>query len=289
MVKKWVYLLVLSLIWGSSFILIKKALVGFTPLQVGALRIVVASFFYLPLDFVVLLLSVGLIGSGFILSGFLGSFLPPFLFALAQSEIDSSIASILNSLTPLNTVVSGILMFGVLVTKRQLLGVFIGLFGTLILIFTSMQLNPSQNFWYSLFIVVASIGYAFNINILNRYLRHLPAVGIAVGNFVSVAFPALVLLFFSGFFDLKFSETHVQLSLLYVSLLAVFGTGIALILFNKLIQSASPVFASSVTYTMTVIAVLWGVMDGETLNFLQLLGGAIIILGVFLTHKKTPQ
>lgn len=76
---------------------------------------------------------------------------------------------------------------------------------------------------------------------------------------------------------------------MYVSLLAVFGTGIALILFNKLIQSASPVFASSVTYTMTVIAVLWGVMDGETLNFLQLLGGAIIILGVFLTHKKTPQ
>lgn len=142
-----------------------------------------------------------------ILSGFLGSFLPPFLFALAQSEIDSSIASILNSLTPLNTVVSGILMFGVLVTKRQLLGVFIGLFGTLILIFTSMQLNPSQNFWYSLFIVVASIGYAFNINILNRYLRHLPAVGIAVGNFVSVAFPALVLLFFSGFLILN-SQKH---------------------------------------------------------------------------------
>ena len=289
MVKKWVYLLVLSLIWGSSFILIKKALVGFTPLQVGALRIVVASFFLLTIGFR-RIASIGRVDwKWIILSGFLGSFLPPFLFALAQSEIDSSIASILNSLTPLNTVVSGILMFGVLVTKRQLLGVFIGLFGTLILIFTSMQLNPSQNFLYSLFIVVASIGYAFNINILNRYLRHLPAVGIAVGNFVSVAFPALVLLFFSGFFDLKFSETHVQLSLLYVSLLAVFGTGIALILFNKLIQSASPVFASSVTYTMTVIAVLWGVIDGETLNFLQLLGGAIIILGVFLTHKKTPQ
>ena len=279
MVKKWVYLLVLSLIWGSSFILIKKALVGFTPLQVGALRSVVASFFLLTIGFR-RIASIGRVDwKWIILSGFLGSFLPPFLFALAQSEIDSSIASILNSLTPLNTVVSGILMFGV----------FIGLFGTLILIFTSMQLNPSQNFWYSLFIVVASIGYAFNINILNRYLRHLPAVGIAVGNFVSVAFPALVLLFFSGFFDLKLSETHVQLSLLYVSLLAVFGTGIALILFNKLIQSASPVFASSVTYTMTVIAVLWGVMDGETLNFLQLLGGAIIILGVFLTHKKTPQ
>ena len=279
------YFIVLSIIWGSSFILIKKSLIGLTPYQVGALRIVFTAVFL----FVVGLRSVRTIKKTqwkwVVISGFLGSFFPPFLFAVAQTEIDSAVASILNSLTPLNTFILGILFFGILVTRRQIVGMLIGLTGTVVLITAGSDFNPNQNYWYTGLILISSLGYAININIIKRYLVDLSAIAVTVGNFLAIVFPSLIVLYFTGFFSVVSSSEAMQTALIYVLILSFFGTAIAKVLFNKLVQMASPVFAASVTYTMPLIAVLWGILDGELLSVYQLFGGIAILLGVYLTNR----
>lgn len=287
--QKWIYLLVLSLIWGSSFILIKKSLIGLSPYQMGALRIIFTSVF------------LGVVGYKSIqqikkrdwkwiaISGFLGSFFPPFLFAIAQTEIDSAIAAVLNSLTPLNTLIAGVVLFGVFITRKQVYGVIIGLIGTLILILTGAEFNADQNYWYSVLIIASSVGYALNINILKKYLGHLSAMSVALGNFIFILLPALVVLYITGFFSTVWNSPEMHNALIYVVVLSLFGTAIAKVLFNQMVKISSPVFAASVTYTMPLVAIFWGVLDGERLSFYQLLGGVIILIGVYLANRKQTK
>ena len=283
---KWGYLFALSIIWGSSFILIKKALVGLTPYQMGALRIVFTALFLLAAGSGTLKNIKGK-GWGWItISGFLGSFFPAFLFAFAQTEIDSAVASMLNSLTPLNTVLVGIIFFGVLITKRQMAGVLIGLLGTLMLIVKGADFNQDQNYWYSVLVIGSSICYALNINIIKKHLTGYSPLTIATGNLLTIVLPALIILYTTGFFTDAWNAPDMQKSLIYVAILALFGTAMAKVIFNKLISISSPVFAASVTYTMPLMAIFWGVWDGEILSAFQLLGGAIILLGVYLVHRK---
>jgi drug/metabolite transporter (DMT)-like permease len=284
--SKWFYLILLSIIWGSSFILIKKGLVGLTDYQVGASRIVLTSIFLFSIGFK----SVKQIKKKhwvwIALSGFVSSFFPPFLFAMAQKHIDSSIASILNSFTPLATVIIGVVLFKIFSSKRQIWGVFIGLIGTVFLILAGSDLNQNQNYWYSLLIIIATLGYAVNVNIIKRYLSDISALAVTTGNFIFVFLPALVILYFSGFFETVFDSEEMQISLGYVAILSLFGTAFAKVVFNKLVQIASPVFASSVTYTMPIVAVAWGLIDGEAFNFWQVIAAVIILLGVYLANRK---
>lgn len=286
---KWLYLIILSLIWGSSFILIKESLKGLTPTQVGALRIVITSLFLFAVGIKSLKEIEKKHWKWIAWTGFLGSFFPPFLFAVAQTELDSAIASMLNSLTPLNTVITGILLFGVLVTRKQILGVFIGLIGAALLILVGSELNQTQNYWYSILIIISTIGYGLNVNIIKKHLNDVNALAIATGNFIIIVIPALILLYFTGFFTTVFESKEVQTALVYVTILSLFGTAIAKVLFNKLVQVASPVFASSVTYTMPLVAIVWGVLDDEKLSLWQILGGIIILIGVYLVNKKQKK
>lgn len=278
--------MLLSLIWGSSFILIKKALLGFTALQLGGLRVVFASLTLFVFGF----RSLSNINLGdwkwLIIAGLTSSFFPPFLFALAQTELDSGITSIFNSVAPLMTTVVGIAMFGAIITKRQLLGVFIGLSGTVVLIVTGMEFTPEQNYWYSIFILLSALGYAFNINIIKKHLAHLSPLAVTTASFGVAFVPSLALVAYSGFFDEISENTQMHDAFWYLLALAVFGTSLANIFFNKLIHLSNPVFAASVTYTIPLVAVLWGVWDGETINLYQLVGGAIILFGVWLVNKK---
>ncbi len=286
---KWVYLIILSLIWGSSFILIKRSLTGLTPTQVGALRIVITAMFL----FVVGMKSLKKIKrehwKWIVWTGLLGSFFPPFFFAIAQTELDSAIASILNSLTPLNTVIFGILFFGFMVTKRQMVGVFIGLIGAVLLITAGADFNPDQNYWMTILIVISTIGYGLNVNMIKKYLNDVDALAIVTGNFIVIVIPAIVILAWTGFFTTIWSDVKMQEALLYVTILSLFGTAIAKVLFNRLVQIASPVFASSVTYTMPVIAIFWGVLSGERLSMYEFLGGVIILIGVYLVNKRSKK
>ena len=286
--NKWVYLVILSLIWGSSFILIKKGLVGLTDYQLGSLRIVLTSLFLFSVGFKSLKQIQKRHWWWIALSGFVSSFFPPFLFAMAQNHIDSAVASILNSLTPLATVVVGISMFRILSTKRQILGVFVGLIGTLLLILAGADFNPNQQYSYSVLIIIATIGYALNVNIIKKHLTDISALAVTTGNFLFIFLPGLVVLYFTGFFETIAHSREMQISAGFIAILSLFGTAIAKVLFNKMIQISTPVFASSVTYTMPIVAVLWGVIDGERYGFLQAIAAVVILVGVYLSHKRNP-
>ena len=284
---KWVYLVILSLIWGSSFILIKKGLVGLTPVQLGSFRILFTSFFLLLIGWKSLLTIEKASWKWIIISGVLGTGIPVYLFAYAETEIDSSIASILNSGVPLLTLILGLILFGARFVKKQLLGILLGLTGSIALILIGAQVNPDQNYWYALLVILATLLYAINVNIIKYHMQNISAMAIATGNFVFIFIPALLLLISTGFFT---SETiqnpEVQTSLGYILILAILGTAVAKVMFNKLVQISDPVFASSVTYLMPLISVMWGILDGEKFTLLQLAASLIIILGVYLANAK---
>ena len=288
--KKWVYLLVLSLIWGSSFILIKKSLIGFTPYQVGALRTIITGLILFMVGSQSLKTIEKSKWKWVILSGFIGSFIPAFLFAIAETEIDSAITSILNSLVPLNAILLGFAIFKIGFTKRQMAGVIIGFIGTSILVLRGAEVNPEQNYLYAGFVIISTIMYALNVNIIKKYLQEEKPLAIATGNYVGILVPALIILFYTGFFS---SETLVgpdfKMSMIYVSILSLFGTAMAKVIFNNLVQISTPVFASSVAYLMPVVALGWGLLDGEDFGWLQILASVIVLFGVYLANKNSGQ
>ncbi|WP_224488557.1 DMT family transporter [Robertkochia flava] len=285
--RKWVYLFVLSIIWGSSYILIKKGLQGFSPVQLGAVRIIFSTIFLLLVGY----RSVKTIRKNewkwIVASALSGTFIPVFLFAFAETEIDSSIASVLNSLVPLFTILIGFLAFRIRTRWGQVVGVLMGLAGAVVLILQGAKVNPGQNYFYSLLVVLAAVLYAANANIIKSRLQKVSPMAIATGSFVLMLPAAIVLITFSGFF----TEEVVQgasfwPSLGYIAVLSVFGTGLAKIMFNRLIQISTPVFSTSVTYLIPVVGVFWGMLDGERFSLLQVLGGGIILLGVYLVNRN---
>ncbi len=287
--NKWFYLAALSFIWGSSFILIKKGLVGLTAIELGSIRIIISAFVLIPFTFNRLKEITFKQWKWIIISAFVGSFFPAFLFAFAEQEIDSSVASILNSIVPLNTIIIGLVLFGIKSTKRQIIGVLLGFFGAYLLIISGINLNPDQNYFYSGLVIVCSFLYAFNVNIIKKYLQELSAVAIATGHFIVILIPSIIVLLLSDFNFEKLQNPQTQTSLFYVTLLAIFGTTLAKILFNKLINISSAVFASSVTYSMLIVSIFWGVMDGENFSINQLFATIIIVIGILLTNKKSKS
>lgn len=282
---KWLLLTVLALIWGSSFILIKKGLIGLTPLQLGSLRIIFSAIFLLIIGFKSIT-QIRLHQWKYIaLTSLFGTFIPAFLFAIAQTQISSSVSSILNSLTPLNTLIIGAIAFGLTFKRTQVLGVIIGLIGTLLLIINGAMHHPNQNYWYTILVLIASICYATNVNLLKKYLSDVKPLSITTGNFAVMIVPALVVLFSTDFLVVV-KDIEVQHSMIYIMILGIVGTGIANIIFFRLIQMSSPVFATSVTYLIPVVAFFWGLLDHETLTPIQCIGAFIILIGVYLSSKK---
>ena len=287
--KKWIYLISLSLIWGTSFILIKKALIGLTPIQLGSLRIIFSSIIIFIFAWNTLKLISKKEWKWIIISAFLGSFFPAFLFAFAETEIDSSVASILNSLVPLNTVIIGVIVFKIASSKKQIIGVVVGLIGTYLLIDGGIQLNPDQNYLYAGLVILCSFLYGFNVNIIKKYLNDIPAVTIAAGHFSVIFIPAIIIFSFSGFNTDQVYDPITLKSIGYVLILSAFGTALAKVLFNKLVQISTAVFASSVTYSLLIVSLFWGILDGELFSINQLMATALIVLGVLLSSRSPRQ
>tara|TARA_B100001059_G_scaffold234362_1_gene276721 strand:+ start:1116 stop:1991 length:876 start_codon:yes stop_codon:yes gene_type:complete len=285
--KKWIFLFLLAIIWGSSFILIKKGLIGLSPMQLGSLRIIISGFILFIVGFNSLKnLSKSSI-KWIALSGFLGTFFPAFLFAYAETEIDSAIASILNAIVPINTIVFGFLIFKINSNKKQVFGILIGFIGVTLLILNGANINPNQNYWYTFLVIIATVMYAFNINIIKKYLQNIPPLTIAVGNFIVLIIPAFLVLIYSDFFSAQVLQgPNFSISIFYVFLLSLFGTALAKVLFNNLVQISTPIFASSVTYIMPIVAVFWGLLDNEVFSFWQGIATLIILGGVYLANSK---
>lgn len=288
----WLILFALVLTWGSSFILIKKGLLFFDPAEVGALRVVITFLFLLP--FAVKRLRK-LKRNDFLwlsLSGIIGNFFPAFLFAAAQKGINSSTAGLLNSLTPLFTLLVGISIFKLKTKPLSIFGVFVGLAGAIGLISVSGGHSFSFNIGYASLIVLATIMYAVNVNIIKAKLQHIDSITITAITFFVVGFPALVVLFgFTGFVPKIVNNPVIWEGIGYIAILAVVGTALAMMAFNVLIKITGPVFASSVTYLIPVVALLWGVTDGEHFEASIMLWISLIIAGVVLVnlnYNKKP-
>lgn len=282
---RFVYLVILALVWGSSFILIKRGLTGLTPFQLGSLRMIFAAVFLLIIGFNSIKKIQLRHWKYLALTACFGTFLPVYLFSYAQTEISSSVSAILNSLTPLNTLVIGILIYKIDFQRRQIYGVIIGLIGSALLVLNGAANHPEQNYSYAILLIIASIIYALNVNFIKTYLSDLNPLSITTGNFIVMVIPASIVLYFSGFFEaVQLQETQDVIG--YIVVLGVVGTALANILFYQLIKISSPVFASSVTYLIPVIAFLWGMVDNESLTLIQLLGACIIMFGVYLSAKK---
>lgn len=287
LVIAWSILVGLALVWGTSYILIKRGLEYFSPDEVGALRISITFLVITPLALWKIrkltlrewkyLALVGLIGSAF----------PAFLFAEAQTGIDSSLAGILNSLTPLFTMIIGLSFFSLKIKWFNIAGVLIGLTGAIGLISISGGRGFEFNIRYAVYIIIATICYAVNVNVVKYKLKETDALTITTFSFFIIGLPILVyLLLFTGFIPQMLHEPEAMKGLGYISILAVVGTWLALVAFNKLVKIASPVFAASVTYLSPVIAIMWGAIDGEKLSYLSFVWMAVILLGVFLVNKK---
>lgn len=281
----WLILGVLALVWGSSFILIKKGLTAFSAGEVGALRIVSAALFLLPIAAPKILALSTRQKWILLIIGFVGSFIPAFLFATAQTSISSSLTGILNALTPLCTLLLGAAFFGQAITAKNGTGLGIGFIGSLILILGGTGNNIGEINLYALLVIGATICYGLNLNIIKNYTPELHPVVITSVSLLFVG--PLALTYLLGFTQFT---THVQASaalwpLLAVIALGVIGTALALILFNKLVQMQTAVFASSVTYIIPIVAVIWGVLDGEALSAYHFLGMGAILCGVYVANR----
>ena len=282
---KWVILVALALIWGSSFMLIKKGLVGLNPFELGSLRIIFCAVFLLIIGFKSLTAIAQHQWKYIAMTSLFGTFIPAYLFAIAETKVSSSICSILNSLTPLNTLILGSIVFGLNFRKNQFIGIIIGLIGTAVLIFTGNNQEGSENYYYSILVLIATICYATNVNLIKKYLSDVKPLAITTGNFLVMLVPAILILCFTDFSS-KMSLSVTHHAMFYVMILGIVGTGVANVIFYKLIQISSPVFASSVTYLIPIVALMWGFLDNEMLTPLQFFGAFIILIGVYLANKK---
>ena len=284
--RKWGTLVILSLIWGSSYILIKKGLTGLTPIQLGSLRVIVTTIIIAPIGYQKIKHIPRQKMKWVALSAFVGSFFPAYLFAFAETEISSSITAVMVSLTPLFTLLISVFVFGEELLKKQVFGVLIGFTGIIVLINNEL-FSSSFNILYIMFIVLAAFCYAVNANVLKYKLSNIPALGIVFMSFLFMFIPAFIILCFSDFpFSDFTSDPLIIESIIYIIILALFGTAIAKVLYIKLLAISTPVFSVSTTYLMPVVAIFWGLLDGEEFKLTQFTGTAIILLGVYLVTKK---
>lgn len=284
--EKWLLLTALSLIWGSSFILMKHGLVALEASQVAAIRMLVACLASFPFiahrvrsvqrTHLPYMAIVGVVGSG----------IPAFLFATAQTRINSSLAGMLNALTPVFTMLVGSVMFSSRFTTKQIIGVLVGFVGAAGLILIKGGHGETTNAWFALLIIIATLCYGISVNTIKAKLQGADALLITGVALLFVGIPYGIYLFTTDFTTRLQHLPGAWTSFGYIALLAIMGTALSSFFYFKLVKIAGPLFASAVTYCMPVISLLWGVIDGESLNPFHVLGMITILAGVALISSK---
>lgn len=284
---KWFLLILLSLLWGSSFILMKMGMKAFSPEQVAALRISVAFFVMIPV-----LLYNGLrefrlkdLPAVFLI-GLIGNTIPPFLFCFAQVGISSALAGILNALTPLFVLIMGVLFFSFQTNWNKNIGIGLGLVGTILLILLKSDGSVNIQFnIYPFYIIAAAVLYGIGANNLKKRLAHIHPITTSALLYVTTGYIGIIVLFTTDFFTILRTNEEAYNSMYYVIFLGIFCTAFAMIVFNYLLRNTSVVFASTVTYLMPIVSLFWGFLDGEIITLIHLIGLAIILIGVYLTSR----
>lgn len=282
-VTKWLLFIALSVIWGSSFILMKLAINGgFSAYQVAAIRMLSAAIFLLPFAVKAFKNIPKASWKYAIASGMLGSFFPAFLYCIAETRIDSSLAGILNALTPLCAIVVGVLFFNTATNRIKIAGVLVGLVGLILLPFAGGKALNLTDLSYSLLVLLATLFYGINVNIVGKHLKTLSPLYVVAFAFSFLLIPAALILTATDFFNIDFSEKEYTNALIASTTLGVLGTAIAGIMFYRLLTIAGPLFGSLVTYGMPFIAIAWGIYFNESVNLLQIGCLVIILAGVYI-------
>jgi drug/metabolite transporter (DMT)-like permease len=280
-------LITLALIWGTSFILIKQGLKVFAPDEVGALRVTAAALFLLPAALVRFKELTKEHYWKLLLSGLMGIFIPAFLFATAQTNMDSSVAGIMNTLTPIFTLLIGSIIFKQKFKNLAVVGIVLGFLGGVMLMFARTGGEIGSLNSYALLIVVACVFYGANLNFIKYNITDLKALTITSGSLLMIGPLAILYLFGFSDFTYKLQTTEgAWRACGFIVLLGIMSTAIATFLFNRLVKISTPIFASSVTYIMPIVAVGWGLLDGETLGLGHFIGMGAITVGVYLANKK---
>ena len=284
--QNWLLLVLLTIIWGTSYILIKKGLLAFTPLELAFLRISISFLASIPLLYTAIkviprhkyftVLQVGIFGSG----------APAFLFALSMTKTGSAINGILNSLSPLWTLIIGYYLFKVTISKQKVWGVIIGFAGALVLVLGKQGASFKVDLLYSLLPVIATFCYGMSTNITKQKLQNESPLYTTSMAMAMMGVPALTGLMFTNA-PHKILGGQAWVSLGSVTILSIFGTLIAWMLFYRLVQRTDALFAASVTYLIPIVAMAWGFADNETLSAIQIAGFALIMIGVYYT-ARTP-
>jgi drug/metabolite transporter (DMT)-like permease len=281
----WILIIILSIIWGSSFILIKKGIEVFSPAQVGALRMSFAFIALLPYALTNIRKLHWKRWRLIFLIGLLGNLIPAYLFALAETELKSSLTGILNALTPLFTVIISFSLFKNKIWVFQIFGLIIAFAGSIGLSFVTDRGDFGSMNFFVWFVVLATVLYSFSLNLIKQYFDDTKALLLTSFSLFSIGPLALIVLFSTDFLHRIESVPGAMESLGYLAILGLVGTAFALILYNKLIRITSAVVASSVTYLIPFIAVIWGLLDGESLYLLHYIGMAITIVGIYMVNK----
>jgi drug/metabolite transporter (DMT)-like permease len=285
--NQWIVLILLSIIWGSSFIYMKKGMVAFSTEEVAALRVFIAGLAFLPIVFM-RMKKYPLNGNGFVyLSGMVGNLIPAFLFTKAISGLDSGIVGVLNALTPLFALFFGYIWLKNKVSLSNMIGVMVGILGTYALLLRDIELDISKTIEFAGYVVLATICYGFNVNLIKKKLQGVPALVITSYSLTFCAILAGIYLFAqTDFLYHMETEEKALYSLSYTAILGLLCTSGALYVFNELIKKTTPVFAASCTYIIPIFALLFGLMDGEVLHGNHILGTGIILIGVYLVNTK---
>ncbi|MES2762872.1 MAG: DMT family transporter [Bacteroidota bacterium] len=288
----WVILIALSLVWGSSFMLMKQGLKAFSSDEVAGLRITIASAFMLPFLFKHYKIDLKKNLKGLLLMGVFGNLIPAFLFTKAETQISSSLTGMLNALTPMFTIMIGMIAFNHKITRPQIIGVLVGLVGALALVTLgdTKESDQTRNIMYSLLVAAATLCYAISVNGIKAYLGQVNSLTATVWSFTLIGPVAAIYLF--GFTDvIEHARTSPEglSSLGYVSILAIVGSALSVVVYNTLIKLSGTVFAASCTYLIPIVAIGWGLFDGEIINLWQVLAVIVIITGIWMINSvKKP-
>ena len=285
--NKYFLLGIMALTWGSSFILIKKTLPVFTPFQMGAFRVGFSGLLLSFIGFKALKKYTKKDIFWLVVTGFFGNFIPMFVFPLAQTRVSSSLAGMINALEPIFTLVLGYLLFSKKPQKLQNIGAIIGFGGAFILLSFSDTEHSGNYLFYTLLMVIASAFYAISSLIVKEKLQHLRSTELSSSIYTLWMLPSFIILIFSGFFtEIDFSLKETWTAMGYLLFLTVISTTLVMLLFYKLIQDTSAVFASSVSFLIPLVAVIWGILDGEHFVMWYALGGILILIGIYLIKEK---
>jgi drug/metabolite transporter (DMT)-like permease len=280
-VNPYVFLGILAIIWGSSFILMKEGLKHFSSYQVAAMRISFAGIALLPfVKWRKVVIKAGDL-KYFIISGILGSAIPAFLFTAAQTKISSSLAGAINGLTPLFALLVAVVFVGVKFNKLKVYGVIVGLLGAFFLI-VGQELNFDIK--YTSLAVLAAVCYGINVNIIKQKLNDYPPRLVAALPLAIISIIGVGVMLYLGF-DVSWNQEQDVKSLVAIVLLAVVGTSLSLVMFNRLIQQTNTVFATSVTYLIPIVALFWGFLANETISTNQMIGLGFILIAIWLIRK----